>query len=98
MTGRDRRSRWDLLHARVVRPVQMHILGAIADYAERAAMRSGTAGAGTFAALQGCDASHYPGSASDAISASGALNCPRRNPGGSTASIASNFSDGSTRE
>jgi hypothetical protein len=33
----------------------------------------------------------------EAMSASGALNRPRRSPGGSTASTASSFSDGSTR-
>ena len=32
-----------------------------------------------------------------AISVSGALNCPRRNAGGRTASTASSFSDGSSR-
>jgi DNA invertase Pin-like site-specific DNA recombinase len=77
--------------------LQMHILGAIADYAEPAVMQRRTAGAGTFPALQWCGASHYHGACSDAISASGALNRPRRSSGGSTASIASSFSDGSTR-
>ena len=40
---------------------------------------------------------HYPGARSEAISASGALNLPRRSCGGSTASMASSFSVGSTR-
>ena len=38
-----------------------------------------------------------PGARREAINASGALNRPRRNPSGRTASMASSFSDGSTR-
>jgi len=39
----------------------------------------------------------YAGIRSDAISLSGAWNCPRRSSGGIIASIASNFSVGSAR-
>ncbi len=77
--------------------LQMHILGAISDYAEWEIMRSDTAGAQVSSALQRCCTPHYPGLCREAISASGAVNRPRRNPGGRTISIASSFSDRSTR-
>jgi hypothetical protein len=69
--------------------MMMQMLGAVADDAERAVMQSHTAEVET---------PHYYGSNSEAINASGALNWPRRKPGGNAACIASNFSDGSTRK
>ncbi len=77
--------------------LQMHILGAISDYAKLGIMRSNTAETLVFWAFQRCSAPHYPGPCSEAISASGALKRPRRKAGGRTASMASSFSDGSTR-
>ena len=73
------------------------IFAALADYAEWEIMRSDTAGAQVSSALQRCCTPHYPGLCREAISASGAVNRPRRNPGGRTISIASSFSDRSTR-
>ena len=67
------------------------------DYAEWEIMRSDTAGTQVSSALQRCCTPHYPGLCREAISASGAVNRPRRNPGGRTISIASSFSDRSTR-
>ncbi len=49
--------------------LQMHILAAIADYAEREIMQSDTAGAQVFSALQRCGTPHNPGSRRDAIKA-----------------------------
>ena len=77
--------------------LQMHILGAIADYAEPKIMQSDRAGGRVSSALQRFGAPHHPRSCSVAISASGALNRPRRKPRGKTVSMASSFSDGSTR-
>jgi|GEM_PF-3227742 len=77
--------------------LQLHILAALADYAEWEIMRSDTAGPQVSSALQRCCTPHYPGLCREAISASGAVNRPRRNPGGRTISIASSFSDRSTR-
>jgi hypothetical protein len=67
-----------------------------ADYAERAIMQSRGAEVGDWLASWRCGTPHYPGSKSDVINASGALNRPRRKPSGNTASTASNFSEGST--
>ena len=78
--------------------LQLHILAAIADYAKREIMRSDRAGGRVFSALQRCGTPHYPRSCRDAIRASGALNRPRRNSGGKTASIAASFSAGSIRK
>ena len=73
------------------------IFATIADYAEHEIMQSDRAGGRVFSALQRCGTPHHPRSCRDAINASGALNRPRRNSGGRTDSIASSFSDGSTR-
>ena len=75
----------------------LNILLSFADYAERAIMQSHGAEVGEWPASWRCGTPHYPGSKSDVINASGALNRPRRKPSGSTASTASNFSEGSTR-
>jgi Resolvase, N terminal domain len=78
--------------------LQLHILGAIADYAVRDVMKSNGAGGRVLSALLRCRAPHHPTSCSDAMSASGALKRPRRNAGGNTCSMASSFSEGSTRK
>lgn len=70
--------------------------GMIADDAEFVFMQSHTAKVDASPALWRRGALHYPASKSDAISASGALNRPRRKPGGNAACTASNFSNGST--
>ena len=75
----------------------LQMQGMIADDAERGIMRSHTAKVAARLAFQQHSAVHYPGSNNEAISASGALNRPRRKPSGNTLSIASSFSDGSTR-
>lgn len=77
--------------------LQMHILAAIADYAEPEIMSGCCRRRPDVSVLQRYRASHYPRAWSDAIKASGALNRPRRSSGGSSVSIASSFSDGSTR-
>ena len=74
------------------------LLASIADYAEPEIMQSDRAGGRVFSALQRFGALHHPRSCRVAISASGALNRPRRKPGGKTVSMASSFSDGSTRK
>ena len=73
------------------------LLAVFADYAEGAIMQSRSAEAAERPACQLCGTPHYPGANSEATSASGALNRPRRKPSGNTASTTSNFSDGSTR-
>jgi DNA invertase Pin-like site-specific DNA recombinase len=73
------------------------IIAAMADYAEGAIMQSRSTEEAERPACQRCGTPHYPGANSEAISASGALNRPRRRPSGNTASTTSNFSDGSTR-
>ena len=77
--------------------MMMQMVGAFADNAEFAIMRSRSTEVALRPAFQRWWAPHYPGSNNEAISASGALNWPRRKPSGNTASTASNFSDGSTR-
>ena len=77
--------------------LMLSVMGAFADDAERGIMQSRTAKAAAQLASQQHNAVHYPGSNNEAISASGALNRPRRKPSGNTLSIASSFSDGSTR-
>lgn len=72
--------------------------GRLPDYAEGVKMHSNTAGAQVRPGHRRCCAPHYSRSSSEAINASGALNRPRRRPGGRTASIASSFSVGSTRK
>lgn len=77
------------------------IVAALADYAERAVMRTGLV---EVLLMTGSDGnhrmlgSHNHESVREAMSASGALNLPRRRPGGRTASTASSFSVGSTRK
>jgi len=78
--------------------LQLHILAALADYAEREIMQSEGRWRPDFSTLHHHDAPHHPRSCRDAINASGALNRPRRNSSGRTVSIASSFSDGSTRK
>jgi predicted site-specific integrase-resolvase len=75
----------------------LNILLSFAHYAERAIMQSHSAEVTVWRAFWWRWTPHYPGSNSEAISASGALNRPRRRPRGSTASSASNFSVASTR-
>ena len=75
----------------------LQMQGMISDDAERGIMQSRTAKVVAQLASQQHNAVHYPGSNNEAISASGALNRPRRKPSGNTLSIASSFSDGSTR-
>src|SRR5436189_1082428 len=58
--------------------LQMHILGAIADYAEREIMQSERRWRPDFSTLHRHDAPHHPRSCRDAINASGAFNRPRR--------------------
>ena len=77
--------------------LMFQIIGAMSDDAECAIMQSHNAGRALWPACQWFGTLHNPGSNSEAISASGALNRPRRSPRGTTASTASNFSDGSTR-
>jgi hypothetical protein len=72
-------------------------MAVVADYAEGAIMQSRSTEEAERPACQRCGTPHYPGANSEAISASGALNRPRRRPSGNTASTTSNFSDGSTR-
>jgi hypothetical protein len=72
-------------------------MAVFADYAEGAIMQSRSTEEAERPACQRCGTPHYPGANSEAISASGALNRPRRRPSGNTASTTSNFSDGSTR-
>ena len=78
--------------------LQLHILAALADYAEPEIMQSLHAGGPGFRGTPACSAPHHPRPWRDAISASGALNRPRRRLGGRTVSIASSFSEGSTRK
>ena len=75
----------------------LQILGAVADYAEPRLMLSPAARIPLSSQLSASSTPHHPGSSSEAMSASGALNRPRRSDGGSTASTASSFSVGSTR-
>jgi site-specific DNA recombinase len=75
----------------------LQMQGMISDDAERGIMQSHAAKVAAQLASQQHNAVHYPGSNNEAISASGALNRPRRKPSGNTLSIASSFSDGSTR-
>lgn len=72
------------------------ITGAVADYADHGIMQSRAGKVDVPQALERRGTPHYPASNRDAISASGALNRPRRKPGGRTACTASSFSDGST--
>jgi len=81
----------------VTQECQAPLVGAFADYAERAIMQSHSAEVAMWPAFGWCSTPHYPGARSEAISASGDLNRPRRKPSGNTASTASNFSDGSIR-
>ena len=81
-----------------VSDLTLTVLAAVADYAEPAVMQSCAAGVQVWSALRRRGGTHHPGSSSEAISASGALKRPRRSPGGRTASMASSFSDGSTRK
>jgi DNA invertase Pin-like site-specific DNA recombinase len=73
------------------------LLAIFADNAERAIMQSHSVKRRCGRAYGRRGTPHYPGSKSEAISASGALKHPRRKPIGNTASTASNFSVGSTR-
>jgi hypothetical protein len=73
------------------------LLAIFADNAEPAIMQSDGAEVTVWPAFRCCETPHYPGSKSDVINASGALNRPRRKPSGNTASTASNFTAGSTR-
>jgi site-specific DNA recombinase len=75
----------------------LNILLSFAHYAECAIMQSYNAEMAVWRALPWRETPHNPGSNNEAISASGALNRPRRRPTGKTASSASNFSDTSTR-
>jgi len=77
--------------------LMFQIIGAMADYAESSIMQSHNAERALWPACQWFGTLHNPGSNSEAISASGALNRPRRSPRGTTAFTASNFSDKSTR-
>jgi len=70
--------------------------GVFAEYAESAIMRSHAGKVHVAQALCRRNTPHYPASNRDAISASGALNRPRRKPGGNIACTVSSFSDGST--
>lgn len=74
-----------------------HVFAALADNAEGAIMQSHSAEVSLWPAFQSRLTPHYPGSNSEAMSASGALNRPRCKPRGNTASKASNFSEGSIR-
>lgn len=69
----------------------------IGGYAGPGIMPSPAAGTPLPSQLSASSTPHHPGSKSEAMSASGALNRPRRSDGGSTASTASSFSVGSTR-
>jgi hypothetical protein len=73
------------------------LLAIFADNAECAIMQSHGAEVGLRRAFGCYGTPHYPGSKSDVINASGALNRPRRKPSGNTVSTASNFTEGSTR-
>jgi site-specific DNA recombinase len=75
----------------------LNILFSFAHYAECAIMQSQNPQVAFWLVSQRCGTPHYPGSSREAISASGALNRPRRKLSGTTASTASNFSVGSTR-
>ena len=75
----------------------LNILLSFAHYAERVIMQSDRIEVAVWRAFRRRGTPHYPGSNRDAISASGALNRPRRKPTGNTASSASNFCDASTR-
>jgi hypothetical protein len=75
----------------------LNILLSFAHNAECAIMQSHGAEVGLRRAFGCYGTPHYPGSKSDVINASGALNRPRRKPSGNTASTASNFTEGSTR-
>jgi hypothetical protein len=75
----------------------LQILGAVADYAQPGVMQSCATGSRLGSRFTGSRTPHYPGSRSEAMSASGALNRPRRSDGGRTASTASSFSVGSMR-
>lgn len=74
-----------------------HLFGALADYAEPDVMRTGSAAVWIPPANHRLIGPHNHEPIRDAISASGALNFPRRRPGGRTASTASSFSEGSIR-
>jgi DNA invertase Pin-like site-specific DNA recombinase len=76
--------------------LMLSVMGAFAEYADCEIMQSRTAKVEVLQALGQRDTTHYPVSNRDAISASGALNRPRRKPGGSIACTVSSFSDGST--
>jgi hypothetical protein len=73
------------------------MLAIFADYAERGVMQSQRVEVTLRPAFRGSATPHYRGSKREAISASGALNRPRRRPSGIIFSTASNFSEGSTR-
>jgi hypothetical protein len=75
----------------------LNILLSFAHYAECAIMQSHSVEVAVWRAFRWRGTPHYPGSNSEAISASGALNRPRRRPRGNTASSASNFSVASAR-
>jgi hypothetical protein len=75
----------------------LNILLSFAHYAERVIMQSDRIEVAVWRAFRRRGTPHYPGSNRDAISASGALNRPRRKLTGNAASSASNFCDPSTR-
>ena len=75
----------------------LNILLSFAHYAERVIMQSDRIEVAVWRVFRRRGTPHYPGSNRDAISASGALNRPRRKPTGNTASSASNFCDASAR-
>ena len=76
----------------------LNILLSFAHYAEPAVMQTGSAAAYVPPTNHRPIGPHNHDIIRDAISASGALNFPRRSPGGRTASRASSFSEGSTRK
>ena len=75
----------------------LNVLLSFAHYVERAIMQSDSAGMMVWRGLRSRGTPHYPGSNSEAISASGALNRPWRSLTGNPAPSASNFADASTR-